>query len=449
MTLAAQELSQAPAAIASYRAGYLAADRRELEAGLQQRAIRGLATTNALELGVDIAGVDAVLVSGYPGRLSSFWQQAGRAGRAGQESLVVLMARENPLDAYLVSHPELVFDAPVEHAVLHVDNPHVVAPHLAAAAQEMPLTPQDQRWFGPHTTQLAAHLAAQGVLRDRGQRWYWTRPERAVDFINLRSTSTSPLEIVESATGQVVGVVDQDSVDRTVFPGAVYLHQAEQWLVTELDRDNNQAFVTAARPRFYTQPQSAFDIDVLRDVRSKPVGRTTVHFGDVRLTSQVTAYLRRDEVTHEILDSTPLEMPQHTLATQAVWWTVPPEIERSLGWAPLEMGGAVHGAEHTAIGLLPAFAPCDRWDIGGVSTARHPDTGLATIFVHDGLPGGSGFAAQAYEVAEAWLAATLERLASCSCDDGCPACVVSPKCGNANQVLDKQRAAQLMGSLLQ
>lgn len=448
ISLEAQEYAREPTRIASYRGGYLAYDRRALEAALHSGELLGLASTNALELGVDIAGMDAVLVSGYPGKLSSFWQQAGRAGRRGQEALVVLLARENPLDHYLLDHPELLFDAPVERAVLHPDNPRVLGPHLAAAAQELPLSADDQRWFGPTTGPMAAALAQQGVLRDRGGRYFWTRPDRAVDFINLRAMGERPFDIIERDTGRVVGVVDAAAVDRTVHPGAVYLHQGEPYVVEELDRAERQAFVTMGRPRYYTQPQSSFDIEIVTEHERRRLGITEVCRGDVRLDSQVLAYLRRDEVTHEVWDSTPLEMPRHRMTTQAVWWTVPAHLARRLGWTDLEMGAAVHAAEHTAIGLLPAFAPCDRWDIGGVSTALHPDTGLATIFVHDGMTGGAGFAHRGFEVADDWLAATLERLTTCSCSDGCPACVVSPKCGNANQVLSKASAAELLALLL-
>ncbi len=448
VSVAAQELSDDAARIASYRGGYLALDRRELEAGLQSGAITGLATTNALELGIDVAGVAAVLVSGYPGKLSSFWQQAGRAGRAGQESLVVLLARENPLDAYLLSHPELVFDAPVENAVLHPENPHVLGPHLAAAAQEYPLSPDDERWFGPSTVPLLEALTAQRVLRDRGGRWFWTRADRAVDHISLRSTEAAPIEIIERETGRLLGVVDREAADRTVHPGAIYLHQGDAWAVAALDPEASQALVTSARPRYYTQPQSMFEIEVLRELRRRDLGATQLCFGDVQLTSQVTGYLRRDETTHEVLDSTPLDMPERCLRTQAVWWSVPREMEDRLKWPALQLGAAAHAMEHTAIGLLPAFAPCDRWDIGGVSTPMHPDTGSTTVFVHDGMAGGAGFAAHAFLVAEKWLAATLERLETCSCEDGCPACIVSPKCGNANQVLDRGDAALLLRQLL-
>ncbi|MDO5735569.1 MAG: DEAD/DEAH box helicase [Propionibacteriaceae bacterium] len=448
VSVGAQEVATDPARIASYRGGYLAMERRALEAALQSGELGGLATTNALELGIDVSGIAAVLVSGYPGRLSAFWQQAGRAGRTGQEALVVLLARENPLDAYLLEHPELIFDAPVEHLVLHPGNPHVLGPHLAAAAQEHPLTAADQRWFGRDTVALAGELARQGVLRDRGERWFWTRADRAVDHIDLRAAGARPVEIIEQETGRVVGIIDREAADRTVHPGAVYLHQAETWLVTSLDMDDGHAFVSRTSEPFYTTPQSSFEIDRLTVKRRRVVSGLEVTLGQVRLTSQVTGYLRRDEVTHDVLDATMVDMPAHRMMTDAVWWSVPQALQRTLDWAPLEMGAAAHAMEHTAIGLLPAFAPCDRWDIGGVSTPIHMETGLPTIFIHDGLPGGSGFAAQAFEVAGQWLGATLERLEGCECADGCPACVVSPKCGNANQVLDKRRAAVLLRALL-
>lgn len=435
-------------AIASYRAGYLPAERRALEQQLNSGALRGIATTNALELGIDVAGMDAVLIAGYPGRLSALWQQAGRAGRRGEDALVVLLARENPLDGFLFDHPEVLLRVPVEQAVLFPENPHVFGPHLAAAAQELALTASDQRWFGPTMLEVVQQLCAQGVLRDRGGRYFWTRPDRAVDFISLRSTGPKPIDIIERETGRVVGTVEEDKADAVVHEGAVYLHQGESFLVDEYLPAERQALVRAARPKYYTQPQSSFEIEILAVRASRPLGCTTVHRGDVRLTTQVLAYLRRDELTHEVWDQTPLAMPRRTLLTQALWWTVPADLLGALGWNALQVGAAAHGIEHTAIGLLPAFAPCDRWDIGGVSTALHPDTGLATIFIHDGLPGGAGFAFRGYEVADDWLTATFERLTRCPCDDGCPACVVSPKCGNANQVLDKRDAARLLGLLL-
>ncbi|MEZ5087544.1 MAG: DEAD/DEAH box helicase [Tessaracoccus sp.] len=445
----AQEHAAEPRRIASYRAGYLALDRRSLEAQLQSRKLLGVATTNALELGVDISGVDAVLVAGYPGKLSSLWQQFGRAGRGGRDALAVLMARENPLDSYLLEHPELIFDAPVEHAVVHPDNHFVLGPHLAAAAQELPLSSADEYWFGATFPVLVEQLCRQRVLRDRAGRYFWTRADRAVDYISLRSPGPKPLDIVERDTGRVIGVIDHEAADRTVHPGAVYLHQGDSYLVEECVFEDNQALVVAARPRYYTQAQSSFEISVQRERGSRGFGATRVSWGDVMLTSQVVGYLRRDEITNEVWDSTPLDMPHRRLATQAVWWSVPAELMAQIGWPDLRVGAALHAMEHAAIGLLPAFAPCDRWDIGGVSTPVHPDTGLPTVFVHDALAGGAGFARRGFDVIEPWLAGTLEVLQRCRCDDGCPACVVSPKCGNANQVLDKTDATTLLKLLLE
>lgn len=430
--------------IDAYRSGYLAGERRQLERRLQDGSLRGVAATNALELGVDIAGMDAVIMAGFPGTRAAFWQQAGRAGRRGSEALVTLVARQNPLDAYLFEHPELIFDSPVETTVLHADNPYVLGPHLAAAAQELPVTTEDTRWFGPTQPDLLDQLTTQGALRRRPQGWFWTHTERAVDLIDLRADSGRAVEVIDSDTGRVIGQVDRGNADGTVHEGAVYLHQGETWLVDSLDLGRGEAIATATRPGYYTTPKSISEVSVVRERDRREFGQGTVHRGDVEVTSQVVAYLRRDEVTHDVWDETPLDLPRRSLRTQGVWWTIPLEAVAALDTAPLRLAGAAHAAEHTAIGLLPLFAPCDRWDIGGLSTVLHPDTDTCTIFVHDGHPGGAGFAERGFAVAEDWLDATLERLTNCPCPDGCPACVVSPKCGNANQVLDKRAAADLV-----
>lgn len=434
--------------VASYRSGYLATDRRGIERALSSGELRGVAATNALELGIDVSGMDAVVVCGFPGTLAALWQQAGRAGRRDRDALVVLMAREDPLDTYLFSHPELVFDAPVESTVLHPGNPWVLGPHLAAAAQESPLVAADERWFGPGMERVADQLVAQGLLRRRATGWYWTRPERAADAIDLRSMGGRPVDIVDVTTGRVVGQVDRGAADRTVHPGAVYLHLGEQWVVDEYLPGELQALVRPERPGWYTQPQSVSEVRILATSDQRPFGAGTVARGDVTITEQVVGYLRRDEVTGEVWDTTPLDMDQHVLHTRAMWWTVPADVVQRAGLDAVQLAGAAHGAEHCAIGLLPMFAPCDRWDIGGVSTVLHPDTGCCTIVVHDGHPGGAGFADRGYERAEQWALATLERLEQCACEAGCPSCVVSPKCGNANQVLDKDAARRLLRALL-
>ncbi|WP_420176848.1 DEAD/DEAH box helicase [Luteococcus sp. OSA5] len=434
--------------IASYRSGYLAQDRRGLERALSSGELRGVAATNALELGIDVAGMDAVIICGFPGTLAALWQQAGRAGRGERDALVVLMAREDPLDVYLFEHPERLFDAPVESTVLHPENPWILGPHLAAAAQEAALTSDDARWFGDGMERLCQQLARQQLLRQRPTGWYWTRPERAVDSIDLRSLGGRPLDIVDRDTGRVVGQIERGAADRTVHPGAVYLHLGEQWLVDEYLPEELQALVHSERPGYFTQPQSLSEVRILQTSHSRDFGRGSVHCGEVEITEQVVGYLRRDEITSEVWDSTPLQMDEHTLRTRAMWWQVPQELVAELGLNAVQLAGAAHAAEHCAIGLLPMFAPCDRWDIGGVSTILHPDTGCCTIVVHDGHPGGAGFADRGFERAEEWALATLERLEQCDCDAGCPSCVVSPKCGNANQSLDRDAARRLMSGLL-
>jgi len=432
--------------VRSYRGGYLAEDRRELEAGLQSGRLRGVACTNALELGVDISGVDAVISCGFPGTLAALWQQAGRAGRAGSDALAVLIARPDPLDAFLCGHPELIFDASVERTVLHPENPQVLAVHVAAAAQELPVTEADRRWFGPTLASVLDRLTGAGYLRRRANGWFWTRPDRAVDSIDLRASGGSSVEVVEQTTGRVIGQVDPAAADRSVHTGAIYLHQGEQWLVSDYQPAEHTALVQRTREGYFTQALGQSEVHILEQTDQRRLGSAEVRFGSVELTGQVTGFLRRDEATGKVWDSLALELPRRTLRTQAVWYTL--DAAALAGFAAKELPGAAHAAEHTAIGLLPAFAPCDRWDIGGLSTTLHPDTGQLTVFVHDGAAGGAGFAERGYQLIEPWLAATLDRLRTCPCAEGCPSCVVSPKCGNGNQPLDKAAAARLLELLV-
>jgi DEAD/DEAH box helicase domain-containing protein len=436
-----------PERVAAYRAGYLAGDRREIEQGLGSGRLRAVACTNALELGVDISGMDAVITVGFPGSAAALWQQVGRAGRSRRPALAVLVARPDPLDAYLCDHPDFLHTERTGATVLHPENPVVLARHLAAAAQELPLTASDSAWFGDSVTALADRLTAQGVLRRRAAGWFWTSPQRAVDAIDLRSSGNASIGVVEQQTGRVVGHVDVAAADRTVHEGAVYLHQGEQWLIGDYDPAAHVALARRVRTGYYTQPQSVDDARIVRRDEERELGAGRLAFGLVELSSQVTGYLRRDEVTGEVWDSTSLELPTRHLVTQSVWWTLDRVALAATNVPEADLAGAAHAAEHAAIGLLPMFAPCDRWDIGGRSTVRHPDNGQLTVFVHDGFPGGAGFAAKGYELAERWLSTTLDRLLDCRCEIGCPRCVVSPKCGNGNNPLNKAGAIALLRHL--
>jgi DEAD/DEAH box helicase domain-containing protein len=432
--------------VAAYRGGYLPEERRALEAALARGDLLGAAATNALELGVDISGLDAVVLAGFPGTLSSLWQQAGRAGRTGQDALAVLIARDDPLDTYLVHHPEALFGRPVEATVLDPDNPYVLGPQLCCAAAEMPLTESDLPLFGDMAQLLLPDLVRRGVLRHRPTGWYWTgrgRPD-----VDIRGTGGEPIRVVEADTGRVLGTVDAWAAHSTVHPGAVYLHQGVSYVVDELDLADAVALVHAEEPDWTTAARDTTDIRIVSTLRERRLNEVSLHFGTVDVTNQVVSYLRRRIATGQVLDETPLDLPARQLRTRAVWYTLSARAVEvnGLDWA--DVPGAAHAAEHAAIGLLPLFAVCDRWDIGGVSTALHEDTGRVTVFVYDGHPGGAGFAGRGYDQVEAWLRATRAAVDACECEAGCPSCVQSPKCGNGNEPLDKAAAVRLLDIVL-
>ncbi|MYV40052.1 DEAD/DEAH box helicase [Streptomyces sp. SID1328] len=434
--------------VAAYRGGYLPEERRALERALHSGDLLGLAATTALELGVDISGLDAVVIAGYPGTRASLWQQAGRAGRSGQGALAVLVARDDPLDTYLVHHPEALFDRPVESTVLDPDNPYVLAPHLCAAAAEIPLTEADLDLFGPVSADVLGQLEAAKLLRRRTRAWHWTRRERAADLTDIRGTGGPPVQIVEEGTGRLLGTVDAEAAHSAVHEGAVHLHQGRTYLVRSLDLKDSVALVEQADPPYSTAARDTTSIAVLETETEIPWGSGRLCLGSVEVTNQVVSFLRRRLITGEVMGETKLDLPPRTLRTRAVWWTVTEDQLDEARINPEILGGALHAAEHASIGMLPLFATCDRWDIGGVSVPLHPDTLLPTVFVYDGHPGGAGFAERAFHTARAWLTATREAIASCECETGCPSCIQSPKCGNGNEPLHKRGAVRLLTTLL-
>lgn len=453
--------------IAAYRGGYLPEERRELEARLRDGDLIALAATNALELGIDVSGLDAVLLAGYPGTRAAFWQQLGRAGRGHGDALGVLVARADPLDRYLLDHPQTLLGAPVEATVFDPDNEHVLAPHLCAAAFERPLTTDDLPMFGPRARAVVDDLTDQGLLRRRPRGWFWSERGHPGDLADLRSTGGRQVVLMEQDTGRVVSTVDAGRAHTAAHRGAVYVHLGETWLVTELDLDAQVAVLRREDPGYDTNARELVGTTIVRVEEQTRWGRCTVSHGEVEVTSQVTSFVRRrrrsrrtDDPTEdqgvwvgtgrggEFLGEEPLDLPPRTLTTHSVWWTVPEDALADAGLGERQRPGAAHAAEHAAIGLLPLFATCDRWDLGGLSTAWHPDTQQLTVFVHDAHPGGAGFTQRGYRAARAWLAATREAIAACPCSDGCPACVQSPKCGNQNDPLDKAGAIALLDVLL-
>ena len=431
--------------VAAYRGGYLPHERRELERALHGGQLRALAATTALELGVDVAGLDAVLIAGWPGTRASLWQQAGRAGRSGSDAVAVLIARDDPLDQYFVHHPEAIFGAPADATVFDPDNPYVLAPHLCAAAQEIPLTSADLTLFGPGTPEVLASLDRQRLLRKRTSGWHWVGRGWASDLADLRGGGGPVVQLVEESTGRLLGTVDPARAHSSAHSGAVYVHQGETHVVERLDLDESVAFVRPAVVEYTTIARDITELRILGVDEQRPLGFGVLHFGAVEVSNQVVGYLKRRIGSGEVLGEETLDLPRRELRTKAVWWTLPDE---HVPVPATDAPGAAHAAEHAAIGLLPLVATCDRWDIGGLSSAAHADTGTLTVFVYDGHPGGAGFAERGYHAALQWLTATRDAIADCACRDGCPACVQSPKCGNGNDPLDKAGAVALLGKFL-
>jgi len=432
--------------VAAYRAGYLPAERRALEHDLSTGRLLGVAATNALELGIDVGGLDAVILNGFPGTLASLWQQAGRAGRAGRRSAAVLVAGDDLLDQWYATHPEQLTERAPERAVVNPDNPFVVRSQVGCAAHELPLTPDDERWFGPGLDDAVRDLVHADLLRSRNGRMHWAGRHPPARDVGLRSGSAVEYRLATIDGDRTVGTVDDARVFAVAHPGAVYLHQGSQYRVTELDTEGHTAWLEPCDDADeYTQARTETEIAIVTTEQSVPLGALTVHLGAVEVRTRVVGYQRRRVSSNEVLETVALDLPERTLATRACWHTVPAGTLVAAGVEPARFVGAVHAAEHALIGLLPLFTICDRWDVGGVSMPIHPQTGEPTIFVYDGYPGGAGIAELAFAAAAEHARATLDLVAACTCDDGCPSCVQSPKCGNGNEYLDRRAAAILLG----
>lgn len=446
---AVRERAARGAQFRAYRGGYLPEERRALEAQLRSGELIGMAATSALELGIDITGLDAVVLSGWPGTHASFRQQVGRAGRRGASALAVLVVREDPLDQYLSRHPDLLTDATVEATVLDPGNPYVLAGHLCAAAAEVPLTDDAlEAEFGPGSQQICAALADRGLLRRRRGGWYWTDHSRPADLVDLRGTAGGPVRVVEHDTGRVLGTVDASAAAATVHEDAIYVHQGATFQVISLDLESRLATASPVVTDVSTHARTQSHVELVSPYQSQRWGPAEIVHGEVVLSSQVTSYLVRRWPGGHVVGERLLDLPETRLSTMATWWSIPSGELRAAGIDDAAAPGALHALEHASIGILPLLATCDRWDLGGVSTALHPQTGTALISVHDGHPGGAGFAARGFEQALPWLRATREAIATCGCEDGCPACVQSPKCGNGNNPLDKAGALRLADRLL-
>jgi DEAD/DEAH box helicase domain-containing protein len=443
--------SDLPKKIKPYRAGYLPEERRKIERELFSGQLTGVVATTALELGIDIGDLGATVLTGYPGSIASTWQQAGRSGRSREKSLSFLIGLDNPLDQYFMRHPDSFFGKSFENALVNPDNPYILRAHLLCAAWELPLTSLDEEFFGSVLVPERAELEEQGLLRELKGRWHVT-PAIAypAQGINIRATSGENFAIIDTSSGSLMETIDSSVALFQIFPGAIYLHQGESYLVEELDLSARTAYAKPVEVNYYTQDKELTDLHIIRVIRDKSCRGTNVYLGEVEVTTRVVGYKKKAQFTEEVIGEEPLDLPPQHFPTVALWFDLPPKVvkwvdEDDVG---LDFAGGLHAVEHAAIGILPMFALCDRNDIGGVSTPLHPDTGKPQIFIYDAYPGGIGIAEKGFDLVEELWQTTLKAIKECPCEDGCPSCVQSPKCGNNNKPLDKKAAQVLLEGLL-
>jgi DEAD/DEAH box helicase domain-containing protein len=431
--------------VTPYRAGYTPRQRRDIERDLASGDLLGVVTTNALELGIDIGHLDAAMSITFPGTVASLRQQWGRAGRTEKGGLAMYVAGDDALDQFFCRHPEEFLERPVEAAILDHCSEQIYMNHLCVAAYEGPLEAADEATLGPGMTTAADRLVAAGRLRKRGRRYHprdWQFPAAK---LSLRSASPDSFTIVESEAGELIGFVEAERAFSTVHPGAVYLHLGEPYEVEELDIEGRRALVRPAEGNYYTQPKIETEtfIEETRDERDA-LG-VALRFGIVSVMQEVVAFQRKRMSDHEVIDLQTLDLPEQNFVTQALWYELPDMVDE----LPLQaLLGALHAAEHSQIAVLPLIAMCDRWDIGGLSTNIHHQTGCPTIFIYDGHPGGVGITRRGFDEFERLVGDARRLIGECPCKAGCPSCVQSPKCGNLNEPLSKQGALDLMGRML-
>jgi len=431
--------------IKPYRGGYTAEDRRKIEKELFSGKLLGAVSTNALELGVDIGDLGASILTGFPGSISSTFQQAGRSGRRCGHSLSFLLGLDNPLDQYYMNNPERLFNSGFESTFINPENPYIYKAHLLCAAWEISLNESETDIFGENLAEELEILSEERVLNKRRGNYYISAdisyPARDV---SIRSASGKDFCLVDAQSGQIIETLDYQTAFLQAYPGAVYLHQGESYLVSSFDLNSQVALLEKKKLEYYTVTHDLTEISIREVLKNKLVGDISVYLGKVDVTLTVTGYRRKAQFTEQILSEEQLDLPPQTFPTIAVWFKLPAETVRIMEKYKMDFHGAIHAAEHALIGLLPLFALCDRSDIGGVSTPRHPDTGTSAIFIYDGHPGGVGIAEKGYEIIDQLWETARNLIDKCTCVDGCPSCVQSPKCGNNNKPLDKNGAKTVL-----
>jgi DEAD/DEAH box helicase domain-containing protein len=438
--------AETAARLSPYRAGYTPAQRRDIERRLVEGDLLGVTATDALELGIDIGLLDCAISVGFPGTVASLRQQWGRAGRR-QHGLAVLVASEDALDQFFMREPEALLGRRVEAAILDHANPRILDGHVLAAAFEAPIDERDRETLGDAALDRAQALVEGGELKRTKAGIVWAGRDYPAARVGLRSASPESVAVVDAGSGSILGVVERERAPSTVHKGAVYLHLGESFRVLELDLAARTALVEPFSGDYYTQAKKETTTAIEEEELAGRRLGMDVCFGRVSVTEQVVAYQKRSIRDQAVLDLVALELPPSTFETEAIWYL--PDPGQLDGLEPLpRLLGSLHAAEHAMIAVLPLWAMCDRWDIGGLSTNLHFQTGRPTVFVYDGHAGGVGIARRGYDELEGWVGDTEALLAGCPCVDGCPSCVQSPKCGNLNEFLDKDGALTLLRRML-
>ena len=429
--------------ISAYRAGYLPEERREIEKQLKAGTLKGIVSTNALELGIDIGTLDAVVMTGYPGTMMSTWQQTGRAGRGGGPSLAVLVSFQNPLDQYFMDHPDEFFGRSHEHAIITTKNPYILSGQIMCAAAELPVDPvRDARWFGGEMVRHLEPLADVQVLTRTTRGYVYSGRKRAVELVSLSGIGeTWTVEV----KGRVLETVDTGQATREAHPGAVIIHQGEKYLVNRWDYERHRILADAVDVEYYTRPNQQTSVTIIRDTITRKVSGGVLHFGELSVSEHCSGY--RKIVRQTTIATEHLDLPPITYSTMGIWIVCDPDLTDAVARERLDLPGALHGVEHALIAMTPFFVLCDRWDLGGLSTAIDYQTGSATIYIYDGYEGGVGLAERAYDLFEDICQIAANLVSDCKCASGCPVCIHSPKCGNDNQPLDKPGTALILKKL--
>ncbi len=453
--------------IASYRAGYLPSERRKLEQQLKTGQLIGLTSTNALELGIDIGHLDSVIITGFPGTIISFMQQSGRAGRKARPALTVFVAYQDKLDQYFMNNPNELFSRGFEHAIIDLKNPYIYSGHLLCAAAELPLTNNDKNFFDQQLFEpTIQQFTNQNLLKQTQKGWIYTGKVAPNQVVSLNSISSDTYKVVHN--GQILETLSQQQAFREAHHGAVFLHQGETYIVTEFDQNTKTITVQKKSVDFYTQPLKSINAWIQDTYQSLQFTTFKLYYGKLKISEQFTGYkVKRGD---QIIGFGQLDLPPLEFETTGLWFTFDDNILNQV-WQehPTQtpaypsflkgmtiyqpkldlLAGGLHGVEHAMIGIMPFLVMADRWDLGGFSTVNHLDTGLPTIFIYDGYPGGIGLTQKAFNIFEKIVSMTYKVVSECKCKDGCPACIMSPKCGNDNRPLDKKAAIHILKIMLE